>query len=143
MLDRLRDEIDTIVGIGQSAREPTRIDLKKMQYLNIVIKEVLRLYPSVPINNREALKMTTLPTGGGEDGKSPVLVRPGEGVGYSVYCLHRRKDLYGDDAEEFRPERWEGPGLKNIGYGYLPFNGGPRVCLGRKCCILLGFGENC
>lgn len=46
--------------------------------------------------------------------------------------MHRRKDLYGDDAEEFRPERWEGDGLRNIGWGYLPFNGGPRICLGRK-----------
>ena len=51
--------------------------------------------------------------------------------------MHRRKDLYGDDADEFRPDRWDsnphrGPDLKNIGWGYLPFNGGPRICLGRE-----------
>jgi cytochrome P450 len=93
---------------------------------------VLRLYPSVPINSRTATKMTTLPTGGGPDGKAPVLVRPGAPVGYCVYVMHRRKDLYGEDADEFRPERWEGDDLKDIGWGYLPFNNGPRVCLGRK-----------
>lgn len=76
--------------------------------------------------------MTSLPTGGGEDGKSPILVRQGQAVGYCVYAMHRRKDLYGEDAEEFRPERWEGDELKDIGFGYLPFNGGPRLCLGRK-----------
>lgn len=76
--------------------------------------------------------MTTLPTGGGPDGKAPILIRPGEAVGYCVYVMHRRKDLYGEDADEFRPERWEGDALKDIGWGYLPFNGGPRLCLGRE-----------
>jgi cytochrome P450 len=51
--------------------------------------------------------------------------------------MHRRKDLYGDDALEFRPERWEdGTLLRNIGYGYLPFNNGPRVCLGQDFALL-------
>ncbi|KAH7357887.1 cytochrome P450 [Plectosphaerella cucumerina] len=81
--------------------------------------------------------MTTLPTGGGPDGKAPVLVRPGAPVGYCVYVMHRRKDLYGEDAGEFRPERWEGDALKNIGWGYLPFNNGPRVCLGQEFALLL------
>jgi hypothetical protein len=65
------------------------------------------------------------------------MVRKGESVAYSVYVMHRRKDLYGSDADVFRPERWDPDednemSLKNIGWGYLPFNGGPRVCLGRK-----------
>lgn len=128
--------------------------MKKLTYLNYIIKEgigagfnpqhplerkstnprsqVLRLYPSVPVNSREATSLTTLPVGGGPDGKSPILVRPGEGVGYCVYAMHRRKDIYGDDADEFRPERWEDGSLKDIGWAYLPFNGGPRLCLGRE-----------
>ena len=86
---------------------------------------------------RQALEPTVLPLGGGPDGKSPMLVRKGEAVGYCVYAMHRRKDLYGNDADEFRPDRWDNdpqqePDLRNIGWGYLPFNGGPRVCLGRK-----------
>ena len=98
---------------------------------------VLRLYPSVPINMRQATKSTVLPVGGGPTRSSPILVRKGEAVSYSVYAMHRRKDLYGDDADKFRPDRWEpssggSPDLRNIGWGYLPFNGGPRVCLGRK-----------
>ena len=103
---------------------------------------VLRLYPSVPVNSRSALKTTTLPTGGGPDGTSPVLVRKGEAVGYCVYAMHRRKDIYGEDADSFRPSRWdpdnkEGPNLKGVGWGYLPFNGGPRVCPGRKSILHL------
>lgn len=93
----------------------------------------LRLYPSVPINLRAAAHTTALPRGGGPDGQSPVLVRKGGGVGLATYHMHMRKDLYGDDAREFRPERWENGSLQeDIGWGYLPFSGGPRSCLGRK-----------
>jgi cytochrome P450 len=100
--------------------------------------EVLRLYPSVPINSRTSLRTTTLPVGGGIDGASPVRLEKGQAVGYCVYAMHRRTDLYGADAKQFRPERWDPNNrnnevsLQNIGWGYLPFNGGPRICLGRK-----------
>lgn len=58
-------------------------------------------------------------------------------VQYSVYAMHRRKDIYGEDALEFRPERW-GDGSKiGRGWEYLPFNGGPRICLGRKYTFLI------
>lgn len=100
------------------------------------MKETLRLYPSVPVNTRTALKDTILPTGGGPDQKSPVLVPKGTAVAFSVYTMHRRPDLYGMDAELFRPERWDEHDLPlynnetNAKWGYLPFNGGPRICLG-------------
>ena len=57
--------------------------------------------------------------------------------------MHRRKDLYGEDAMEFRPERWEDGKLeKTIGYGYLPFHGGPRLCLGSEsACIIHNVGR--
>ena len=131
VFSRLRDEIESVCGLGENVEEPSRESLKQLPYLHIVIKEVLRLYPPVPVNSRQALRYTTLPVGGGPDGESPIIVRPGQVVGYSAYSMHRRKDLYGPDAEEFRPERWEDNLLKDIGYGYLPFNGGPRLCLGR------------
>lgn len=61
----------------------------------------------MPVNTRTAYQTTILPVGGGSDGQSPVLVRRGENVAYCIYAMHRRKDLYGHDAEDFRPERWE------------------------------------
>ena len=137
VLAKLRNEIQLISGLGKDAPLPTREDLKKMRYLDLVLKEVLRLYPSVPVNSRMALKTTTLPVGGGLDGQSPILVRKGEAVGYCVYAMHRRTDLYGNDALEFRPERWEdGKLFHDVGYGYLPFNGGPRACLGQDFAFL-------
>ena len=55
---------------------------------------------------REAEVDTILPLGGGEDGKSPLFIPKGQLVQYSIYSMQRRKDLYGEDAEEYRPERW-------------------------------------
>ena len=70
------------------------------------------------------MRDTTLPVGGGADGKSPIFVKKGQQVNYQVYVMHRRKDIYGPDADEFKPERWE---TLRPSWQYLPFNGGPRI----------------
>jgi cytochrome P450 len=85
----------------------------------------------VPRNEREALQDTVLPVGGGKDGLSPVFVPKGTVVSYNLYAMHRRTDFYGPDAEVFRPERWEDDKLRPR-WGYLPFNGGPRICVGQR-----------
>ncbi|KAH7378549.1 cytochrome P450 alkane hydroxylase [Cadophora sp. MPI-SDFR-AT-0126] len=130
VLIKLRSEI-AVYGNA----ELTRNDLRNMNYLQNILKETLRLYPSVPVNTRTTLRTTILPTGGGPDRKSPVLVPKGTTVAYSVYTMHRRPDLYGMDAELFRLERWDedmplNHDKTNAKWGYLPFNGGPRICLG-------------
>lgn len=94
-----------------------------------------RLYTQIPVNIRVATKTTILPKGGGPDGQFPLLIRKGVGIGISPYHMHRHKDLYGDDANEFRPGRWEGPELQHIGWGFMPFHGGPRICLGSEYLI--------
>ena len=120
-----------MAGIGPDGRQLSSEDLKRIPYLECVVKESLRLYPPVPINSRTAIKATTLPAGGGYNGTAPLLVKKGESVSYNLYVLHRRKDIYGNDAEQFVPERWEGDQLGGVGYGYLPFNAGPRTCMGQ------------
>ena len=134
VLEKLRTEINSHCF---DPAHLTRADLRKMGYLQNVLNETLRLYPSVPINNRVAKRTTILPTGGGPDRTAPVLIPKDCTVSWSVYAMHRRPDLYGLDAELFRPERWdEDMPLRrdktNAAWGYLPFNGGPRICLGRK-----------
>jgi len=83
----------------------------------------------VPGNSRVALTDSVLPLGGGADGKSPIFVAKGTIVIYSPYSMHRRPDFYGTDSEEYRPDRWE---TLRPGWEYLPFNGGPRICLGQQ-----------
>lgn len=111
---------------------PSWEELKNMKYIQWTIKEILRLYPPVPTNSRGAAEDTILPIGGGKDGQSPIFIRKGCVVRWSYYSLHRNKEYWGEDAEEFRPERWE-----NIRptWEYIPFNGGPRICPGQQFAI--------
>ena len=51
----------------------------------------------------------------------------------SFYSLHKRKDLFGEDADIFRPERWES--MRPAHWSYLPFGGGPRICPGQQLAL--------
>lgn len=133
ILSKLREEINSVLG---NEHNVTRTHVRSMPYLDCVLKEVLRVYPPVPANLRFATKTTIMPRGGGPDGQSPVLIRKGWGITYAPYLMHRRKELYGEDADIFKPERWEDGKLKNIGWGWLPFNDGPRVCLGKDLALM-------
>lgn len=90
----------------------------------------------MPLNNRTATKTTLLPTGGGPDGTSPILVRKGELAVYSQYVKSRKKNNWSPDAYEFHPERWENAELFKIGWAYFPFSGGPRQCLGEDFALM-------
>ncbi|KAI8243622.1 Cytochrome P450 monooxygenase fsdH [Colletotrichum sp. SAR 10_96] len=93
--------------------EPLTYDaVQEMTYLRFVLQE-----------------NCVIPVGGGPDGRSPMFVAKNNVVTYSTFVMHRRPELFGPDAEEFIPERWE---TFRPGWEYLPFNGGPRVCPGQK-----------
>lgn len=103
--------------------------LKQLPYLNNVISETLRLYPAVTTNERVALRDTFLPTGGGKNCDAKIAVCRGDLVTMSFYSLQRRKDVWGDDAEVWRPERWDG--FEPPPWTNLPFGAGPRICPGQ------------
>jgi cytochrome P450 len=98
-------------------------------YLQWIINEALRVATVIPMNERIALRDTVLPNGGGQDGKAPVFVPEGTQVLIPLYAMQHRADLWGADAAEFRPERWE---THKPGWEFIPFGAGSRKCLGRK-----------
>ena len=129
---KLQAEIATLDG-----EVPTFDQMKNLKFLKALLNESLRLHPVVPGNSREAFEDTVLPVGGGPDGSAPLFIKKGQVMAWSVYAMHRRKDFYGQDADEFKPERWlDNPvtGQKGLrpSWEYLPFNGGARICLGQQ-----------
>ncbi|KAH9483141.1 Cytochrome P450 monooxygenase 75 [Psilocybe cubensis] len=130
VLHRLRAEILDKVG---PTRRPTFEQVKEMRYLRAVINETLRLYPAVPFNIRSTAHPVILP---GKYGNKPFYLPAGSKVPYSVLLMHRRKDLWGPDADVFDPDRFLDERLKKYvtpnPFIFLPFNAGPRICLGQQ-----------
>lgn len=87
--------------------------------------------PPVPILSKTAVRDTVLPRGGGPNGAEPMFVPKGGIAMYSSQAMMRQPSVYGADADDFRPERWADDSLRP-GWDYLPFGGGPRVCLGQQ-----------
>ncbi|KAI9022468.1 cytochrome P450 [Hyaloraphidium curvatum] len=99
----------------------------RMDYLLAVFREVLRLHPVAPAAMRIA------PAGEIIDGK--VLKRPTP-VFIPYVGLHRNRELWGADADEFRPERWLGASPIKHPMAYVPFSNGPRICIGKDLAML-------
>ena len=128
---RLRKEI---LEYGSYDSSWTFERLKSLRYLQNVIQETFRLNPPVGTTVRIALRDTILPTGGGLSvNKTPLYVNKGDIITFSLYSLHRRKDIFGDDADIFKPERWET--LRPPHWSYMPFSGGRRICLGQNLAL--------
>lgn len=129
VFNKLRETVISEFGTYEDPKEISFSTLKGSRYLQYCLNETLRLWTVVPGNARRSLRPTTLPRGGGPDGQSPVYLTKDVDVNYSIHVMHRRKDLWGEDAGEFKPERFEG---RRPGWEYLPFNGGPRICIGQQ-----------
>ena len=104
--------------------------LKACSYITHVINETFRVAAVIPLNERVAVRDTTLPRGGGPDGSQPIFIPKGRQVLIATYAMQHRADIWGEDVEQFRPERWE-EGRK-VGFEFIPFGAGTRSCLGRE-----------
>lgn len=135
VFNKLRQIVLVDFGSSDEQGEITLESLKRCQYLHDCINETFRMSPVIPLIARVAIRNTTLPTGGGPEGKDPIFVAKGTEIQQAFYPICMRKDLWGEDGTTFRPERFEN---RKLGSEWLPFGSGPRICVGRRC---LGFPE--
>ncbi|PBK98056.1 cytochrome P450 monooxygenase pc-3 [Armillaria gallica] len=128
MATRLRSEILEKVG----SRRPSCEDIREMKYLRAFLDETLRLYPPVPMTARLSRAATTLPN----KGRAPYYIPSNTEVLFSTFLMNRRTDLWGPDALEFDPDRFLDSRLNKYltpnPYIFVPFNAGPRICLGQQ-----------
>jgi cytochrome P450 len=121
---RLAAELDEVLGDAP----PTVEHLPRLRYTDWVVKEAMRLYPPVPSVGREAVEECEI---GG------YRIPKGAQVALVQWITHRDKRWYGDDAEEFRPERWDNDLAKRLPRcAYFPFVAGPRVCIGQHFAMM-------
>ncbi|KAI2627095.1 cytochrome P450 [Hypomontagnella submonticulosa] len=98
-----------------------------LPYTMATFYETLRLYPPIPFEIKQCEKATTLPDGTFLPKKSIVF--------WCTWAMNRSRISWGDDADSFRPERWlseDGKVITKSAAEYPVFNGGPRLCLGKR-----------
>lgn len=136
-LDRFMAELAAILqargGVGLE-RPVTWVEGQGMSYYQALIKECLRTHP--PLGQ---LIPRVVPEGGTR--LCDTFVPAGTVVGCNAWVVHRDKAVFGEDADEFRPERWMGGeadeerrrNMENLSFA---FGSGPRVCLGKNIAML-------
>ncbi|XP_008232704.1 PREDICTED: cytochrome P450 704C1 [Prunus mume] len=128
--EKVAQEVRDVVGgqVGdpdELVANITDAALEKMHYLHAAITETLRLYPAVPVDGRCAEIDDILPDG--------FRLKKGDGIYYMAYAMGRMPYIWGEDAEDFRPERWLKNGVfqPESPFKFVAFHAGPRICLGK------------
>jgi cytochrome P450 len=119
----LETELDDVLG----GRAPAASDIPRLRYTDMVVREVMRLYPSAYVVGRAPIGSYEL---------AGYTVPPGGTILMSQWVVHRDPRWY-DQPEEFRPERWaDDSGRPRPRFSYFPFGGGPRICVGNHFAMM-------
>lgn len=109
--ERLFEEVKNVVD-----GDITETHLQKLNYLEMVVKESMRLFPVLPIHARIAKEDVELEN---------FTIPAGANIVISVFNAHRNKKTWGDDADQFRPERFLPENFEKLHpYAFLPFSRG-------------------
>src|ERR687885_2266902 len=124
VLAKAYDEVDNVLSSDLSAA-PSYDQVKQLKYLSQILKESLRLWPTAPAFQRYSYESTVLGGKYGIDTQSQLLVL--------TPMLHRGPKVWGEDAEEFDPDRFNPEAERSRpANAYKPFGDGQRACIGRQ-----------
>ncbi|MET0767537.1 MAG: cytochrome P450 [Aeromicrobium sp.] len=124
LLARAHEEVDRILGTDPDA-EPVFEQVAKFRFLRRVLDEGLRLWPTAPAFTRSPRETTTLGSGH--------VMRPEDWAIVVLPMVHRDPAVWGDDADEFDPDRFLPERSRGrAAHTYKPFGTGERSCIGRQ-----------
>ncbi|XP_069676196.1 cytochrome P450 9e2-like isoform X2 [Periplaneta americana] len=125
---RLQKEIDE--KLEKDGGKLTYEAVHSMKYLDMVVSEVLRLYPPAVFSDRKCIKTYTIQS------DASCTIQPGQGLWIPVYAFHH-DPKYFPNPEKFDPERFSDENKDNLKpYTYLPFGLGPRSCIGNRFALM-------
>jgi benzoate 4-monooxygenase len=125
VLQKMQKELDEAIP-DKSVMVPDYEAIRHLPYLEAVINETLRYHSTSGIGlPRE------IPRGSQGIHLHGHYFGPGTVLSVPSYTIHHSKDIWGPDAEEFRPERWESVTTRQKN-AFIPFSYGPRACVGRN-----------
>ncbi|MEH7297437.1 MULTISPECIES: bifunctional cytochrome P450/NADPH--P450 reductase [Bacillus] len=120
--DKLKKAVQEADDVLQGGL-PTFKQVQKLSYTRMVLNEALRLWPTAPTFSLYAKEDTVI------GGKYPI--KKNQSVNVLLPKLHRDQAVWGEDAEEFKPERFMHP-EKIPQHAYKPFGNGQRACIGMQ-----------
>lgn len=130
--DRLRDEVDTIWA--EESGNMSYEMLARMKYMDMVLSEILRLYPPAPFTDRVCVKPYDLPPS--TENSAPFTVQPNTSMWIPIYGFHLDPNNF-PEPEKFDPERFSDENKNSIKpYTYMPFGLGPRRCIGDRFALM-------
>ncbi|KAG8794507.1 hypothetical protein FRC12_023914, partial [Ceratobasidium sp. 428] len=139
---KLREELQD----AKLGEEPSMVELEKLTYLDNVIRETLRLYPAVPMVSRMAFEDAVIPVGQPYKDRygvtqSEIRIQKWDTIRISISSMNRAKDVWGEDALEFRPERWDNPPpmvkeMPGVWSNLMTFIEGPNSCIGYRFAVV-------
>ncbi|PVI00852.1 cytochrome P450 [Periconia macrospinosa] len=125
-MKKLKEEIKSMENeVGSSERCWPLNVANRMPYLQACIQEGLRMHPAVGM----ALPRTVPEGGIVVAGK---LIPEGAVIGANAWVIHREKEIFGDDAHEFKPERWLSENSAQYHRFFFAFGAGARLCIGKN-----------
>jgi len=120
-------------------------ELSALPYLDAVVRETLRVHSPVPFTVRVAMKDDVIPlhtsfVDKNGDAQRSIKVSKGDLVFIPIHAMNTSKNIWGEDAAQFKPERWDSipedaSSIPGIWGKQLSFLGGPRACIGYRFAI--------